>query len=88
MPFGRLLVCEPYGPREINGSQGGVAFLERGAPWGRSTVGVLCSSVQKLTKLACSPLCYARKLLLHQRPLLHWQAGALRVNSDNQAASL
>jgi hypothetical protein len=56
MPAGKLLACEPYGPREIIRSQGAVVFLESGAPGGRSTVGVLCSSVRMVMKLAGSPI--------------------------------
>jgi len=56
MPVGKLLAGESYGPLRIIGSQGAVVFLEGGAPGRRSTVGVLCFSVQKLTKLATPPL--------------------------------
>ena len=55
MPAGKLLVWEPSGPRGIIGSQRAVVFLAGGAPGGRSTVGILCSSVRKLMKLATSP---------------------------------
>ena len=34
MPAGKLLACQPYGPRGIIGSQGAVVFLEGGAPGG------------------------------------------------------
>jgi hypothetical protein len=52
MPARKLLACEPYAPRGIIGSQRAVVFLESGASGGRSTVGVLCSSVRKVTKVA------------------------------------
>ena len=55
MLVGKLLACERYGPLEIIGSQGAVVFLEGGAPGGRSTVGVLCPSRRKVTKVATSP---------------------------------
>ncbi len=55
MPAGKLVACEPYGSLGIIGSQGAVVFLEGGAPGGRSTRGVLCSSVRKVMKVATSP---------------------------------
>jgi len=59
MPAGKLLACQPYGPRGIIGSQGAVVFLEGGAPGGQSTAGVPCSSVWKFTELATSPTTFS-----------------------------
>jgi len=56
MPAGKLLACEPYGPLGIIGSQGAVVLLESSASGGRSVLGVLCSSVRKVMKVAGSPL--------------------------------
>jgi hypothetical protein len=55
MRAGKLLVCEPDGPLGIMGSRRAIVFLEEGAPGRRSTVGVLRSSGQKVTRAGTPP---------------------------------